>query len=75
MAGVDLATAQTRLEMWLAAEEAVATRGQNYSIAGRSLGRADLSEIRKSIDYWQGRVDTLTRSTSGRRGPRYVVNE
>lgn len=77
MAGMTLETAQARLDMWLAAEEAVATRGQNYSIGGRSLSRADLGDIRSSIDYWQKKVDQLAASAvnGGRGRVRYAVPE
>lgn len=74
MAGITLEIAQARLTMWLAAEEAVAVRGQRYEVGDRSLTRADLAEIRKSISYWQEQVDKLNASTTRRRGPRYVVN-
>jgi len=43
----------------MAAEDAVLT-GQSYSISGRQLTRADLSEIRKGIAAWEQRVIRLT---------------
>ena len=60
MAGITLAQAEAKLALWLAAEEKVAT-GQSYSIAGRSLTRANLGEIRETIDYWDSKVQRLTR--------------
>lgn len=42
---------EKKLGIWLAAEEAVAT-GQKYQIGTRMLTRADLSEIRKEMEYW-----------------------
>lgn len=42
---------EKKLEVWLAAEEAVAT-GQKYQIGTRMLTRADLAEIRKEMEYW-----------------------
>lgn len=75
MAGITLAQAEAKLTAWLAAEDTVANRGQSYSIGGRSLSRADLSEIRESIDYWDRKVKELTATSAGRRGPRYVVGE
>lgn len=42
------------LEEWLKAELAV-TKGQSYNIGSRSLTRANLSEIRNTIDYWQSK--------------------
>ncbi len=76
MAGITLEVAQARLELWLAAEEAVAVAGQSYSIdtggTRRTLTRADLPEIRKSIDYWQKQVSRLSRGVPGP-SVRYVV--
>ena len=51
--------AEQKLVMWLEAEEAVAT-GQSYTIGRRSLTRVNLAEIRKSIEYWEGRLEALT---------------
>ena len=44
-----------RLKIWLAAEEAIAT-GQRYQIEGRSLTRADLYDVRKEIEFWEGKL-------------------
>ena len=60
MAGITLAQAETQLAAYLAAETAVLS-GQSYSIAGRTLTRADLSEIQKGIEIWNKRVKRLTR--------------
>lgn len=60
MAGITLAQAEAKLQTWLDAEDAVAT-GQEYSIGGRRLSRANLDEIRKTIDYWEKKVLRLTR--------------
>lgn len=59
-------TAQTHLDAWLAAELAV-TKGQSYTIGTRELQRADLKEIRETIDYWQKKVQ----QASGRRSRVY----
>jgi len=68
MAGIDQATAQTHLDLWLEAETAVAT-GQSYQIGNRSLRRADLEQIREQIQYWDGMVQQLSAS-AGQRGIR-----
>ncbi|MCK5641825.1 MAG: hypothetical protein KAJ19_13565 [Gammaproteobacteria bacterium] len=65
MAGITQAQAEAKLAIWLAAEEKVAS-GQAYSIAGRSLTRADLKSIRETIEYWDKKVISLSRGTSGR---------
>lgn len=57
--------AQDMLNLWLEAEKAVAT-GQEYQIGSHTLKRADLSEIRKSIIFWQGQIDKLSRTGRNR---------
>jgi hypothetical protein len=74
MAGITLAQAETQLSAWIAASTAVAGN-QSYSIAGRSLTRADAKEIRESITYWNNMVQTLTARLSGHSRTRYVVPE
>lgn len=65
MAGIDLATATAKLQTYLAAEEAVLL-GQEYWINGRKLVRADLSEIRKGVEYWNSWCKRLDARASGR---------
>lgn len=74
MAGITLQTAQAQLDIWLAADAAVAA-GQSYSIKDRSLSRADAGEITRKIEYWNNWVQKLSRAASGRGRTRYVVNE
>jgi hypothetical protein len=74
MPGITLATAQAQLDLWLAADAAVAA-GQSYSIKDRSLTRADAGEITRKIEYWNNWVQKLARAASGRGRTRYVVNE
>ena len=66
MAGITLAQAQTQLDAYLAAETAV-LGGQNYTIGGRSLQRANLAEIQAGIELWNNRVQNLSRRNSGAR--------
>ena len=58
MAGITLETAQKHLDVWLEAEMTVAT-GQSYTIGSRTLTRANLTEIRNAIEYWNGKVQKL----------------
>lgn len=58
MAGISLKTAKEHLDAWLTAELEVTTH-QSYTIGSRTLTKANLSEIRKEIDYWQNKVDRL----------------
>lgn len=74
MAGITLAQAQAQLDAHLAASLAI-SNNQSYSIAGRSLSRADLAEVNASITKWNALVVSLTNSISGRGRTRYVVPE
>ena len=58
MAGITLETAQRHLDAWLEAELAV-TNAQSYTIGSRIMTKADLEEIRKTIDYWNTKVVEL----------------
>lgn len=58
MAGITLETAQKHLDIWMEAEMTVAT-GQSYTIGSRTLTRANLTEIRNAIEYWNGKVHNL----------------
>ena len=52
MAGVTLEIAKKHLDAWLTAELEVTTH-QSYTIGSRSLTKANLSEIRKQIQFWE----------------------
>ena len=60
MAGITLSDAESQLAVWIAASTAVAS-GQSYSIAGRSLNRANASEIRQNIEFWDRQCKRLSR--------------
>lgn len=59
MAGITLAQAEAQLALWIDADTKVAA-GQAYEIAGRKLTRADAGEITRKIDYWNGKVQSLS---------------
>lgn len=59
MAGITLSQAESKLTLWLAAEETVAG-GQSYAIGDRSLTRADLGMIAERVNYWDTKVKDLT---------------
>lgn len=61
MAGITQARAETQLAAYLDAETAVLS-GQSYTIAGRSLSRANLAEIREGIKYWDSMVNKKART-------------
>lgn len=66
MSAYTLATAQAKLQEYLAAETAVLA-GQETRVGDRTLRRADLEAIRDGITYWSRQVDALA---AGGRGPR-----
>lgn len=70
MAGITLAQAQAQLDAYVNAEAAVLL-GQEYTIAGRRLVRADLAAIQQGITIWNDRVKALSLRASG--GRRAVV--
>ncbi len=74
MAGITLETAQKHLDAWLEAELTVTT-GQSYTIGSRVLTRANLTEIRNAIDYWNKKVIALenVEKAGGRSRVRRVV--
>lgn len=74
MAGITLETAQKHLDAWLEAELTVTT-GQSYTIGSRVLTRANLTEIRNAIDYWNKKVIALdnVKKAGGRNRVRRVV--
>lgn len=74
MAGITLETAQKHLDAWLEAELTVTT-GQSYTIGSRVLTRANLTEIRNEIDYWNKKVIALDnmKKASGRNRVRRIV--
>ena len=69
MAGITLETAKRHLDAWLEAELAV-TNAQSYTIGSRTMTKANLTEIRKSIEYWQGHLRECPRRRHGRAAPR-----
>lgn len=73
MAGITIAQAQAQLALWIAADTAVAS-GQSYSIGGRSLTRANAAEITNKIEFWENKLNMLSRSSSGIRARYGVAN-
>ena len=65
---------QERLKMWWDAEAAIAT-GQSYKIGSRELRRADLSEIRKQIEWWEKKLAELEKTGGLRRTFRAVPRD
>lgn len=72
MAAITLATAQSMLDAYVAAELAV-LRNQRYQIADRELQRAPLADIQAGRAKWQAEVNRLTSASLGRARTRYIV--
>jgi Family of unknown function (DUF6148) len=76
MAAFTLATAQASFDAYAAAELALATGAQEYSVGGRAFKRAQLSEVHNIVVFYQNMVDRLTRDqvngTAGARVRRVV---
>lgn len=71
--GISLDTAQRHLDQWLEAEAAVTTN-QSYTVGNRSLTRANLSDIRRQIEYWEKKVKELEiKENGGRRNRMYSI--
>lgn len=51
-----LADLQAELAVWKACRDAILFGAQSYSIAGRSLTRASLAEVRDKIDELETRI-------------------
>jgi hypothetical protein len=72
MSGITLAQAETKLQQYLDAEVKVLA-GQQVTIDGQTLQRADLGAIQKGIDAWDSRVKALAQASSGRSRARRVA--
>ena len=55
---ITLAQAEAQLAAYLAAETAILA-GQEYTINGRSLRRADLADVRAGIREWNSMVQSI----------------
>jgi hypothetical protein len=69
---MDIVTAQTHLDAWLAADLALAT-AKSYTIGNRQLTRADVGEIRDQIAYWQNQVSNQTAIAAGISNPSIAI--
>ena len=76
MAGITAAQAQAQLDIWVAANTAVAA-GQEYSysngITSRTLKRSDAAEILQQIEFWDSQCKRLS-SGSGTVVRQGVIN-
>ena len=74
MEWISIEEARATLRMWLEAERAVAT-GQSYRIGTRSLTRANLADIRESIQFWRREIAKLESKQTGARVFRAVPRD
>lgn len=65
MAGITLEQAQEQLSVWLEANKAVSS-GQSYTInsanGGRTLTRANATEILNQIKFWESKINEIINS-------------
>jgi hypothetical protein len=66
MAGITLAQAQEMLDAYLAAEVALLTGGQEYSIKDRTFKRGDLATVQAGVERWENKVKELSGNLKGR---------
>ena len=67
MTGNELQIAKERLQLYSEAEKQILSGAQSYSIAGRSLTRANLGEVQKMISQLEADIRALeTRGTTRR---------
>ena len=74
MSWISIEEARSTLRMWIEAERAVAT-GQSYKIGTRSLTRANLADIRESIQFWRREIARLEAMHTGARVFRAVPRD
>jgi|SaaInl4_150m_RNA_FD_contig_121_13634_length_12484_multi_3_in_0_out_0_1 hypothetical protein len=60
MGVIDLDTAQTMLDLWVAAGQAV-SRSQSYTIGSKTFTRSDAATIEANINKYNSLVSKLTR--------------
>lgn len=68
---MDLTEAEAQLVLWETALGQT-SKSQSYTINGRTLNRADVAEIRQTIDWLEGKILTLQRASGTRRQVNYV---
>ena len=59
MLGITLEVAETKLQLWLDADDAVA-KNQEFWVEGRRVTRADARTIQRNITYWDAKVRALS---------------
>ena len=57
---------QARLDLYLSAEQAILQGAQSYGIGSRNLTRADLKEVRSTIEYLTNMVSQLQSKQDGK---------
>ena len=55
---ITLEQAQTALNGWVAADLAI-SKGQSYSMNGRTITLANIKEVREQIQYWERRINSI----------------
>lgn len=64
--GLPAGTLQAQLDAYLAAHLAIATTGQSYSMEGRTLTRANLADIERTIERLNAALQLANSQTATR---------
>lgn len=70
--GLPLTTLQPLLSQYLNALTAIATRGEAYTVSGRSYKSGDLPEVRNTIAELQSAIDRLNGVRTTNTYPRFT---
>jgi len=60
---ITLADAEAKVAFYMAAEDAIVTGGQKMTWNGRTVELPSLSEVRKSLSYWNQVAERLGSSS------------
>lgn len=74
MSTISLSTAQAQLDLWIAADTAIA-KSQSYSIGDKSLTRANAKEVTDKIKFYNNLVARLSSGNGGMRVRRIVPRD
>ena len=69
---MDQTIAQSHLDSWLAADSEVSI-GKSYTIGNRQLTRADATEVRNQVTYWQRIVAGFQSAGAGGTNPGFRI--
>ena len=69
MAGITIEQAEAQLSLWLTVLSDIAENGQSNATGTRTYTAANLADVQRQVDYWDGKVKKL--SNGGRSSIRF----